>query len=45
MCTIAAEVKGFEPRTYMDPKEVRRRDRVEQLGIAAANDAARQFWA
>src|SRR5574341_1513791 len=36
---IAAEVKGFEPAKYMDPKEVRRRDRVEQLGVAAANDA------
>src|SRR5574342_76114 len=36
---IAAEVKGFDPEKYMDPKEARRRDRVEQLGIAAANDA------
>ena len=36
---IAAEVKGFEPEKYMDPKEARRRDRVEQLGVAAASDA------
>src|SRR6185503_17802656 len=36
---IAAEVKGFVPENYMDPKEVRRRDRVEQLGVAAANAA------
>src|SRR5512138_81677 len=36
---IAAEVKGFEPDKYMDVKEARRRDRFEQLGIAAANDA------
>jgi len=36
---FAAEVKGFEPDRYMDPKEARRRDRFEQLGIAAARDA------
>lgn len=36
---FAAEVKGFEPDKYMDAKEARRRDRFEQLGAAAANDA------
>jgi beta-ketoacyl-acyl-carrier-protein synthase II len=36
---FAAEVKGFEAERYMDAKEVRRRDRFEQLGTAAANDA------
>jgi len=36
---FAAEVKGFQPDRYMDAKEVRRRDRFEQLGTAAANDA------
>ncbi|HXF84661.1 MAG TPA: beta-ketoacyl-ACP synthase II [Anaerolineales bacterium] len=36
---IAAEVKGFVPEKYMDAKEARRRDRVEQLGVAAAKDA------
>jgi beta-ketoacyl-acyl-carrier-protein synthase II len=36
---FAAEVKGFEPGKYMDAKEARRRDRFEQLGAAAANDA------
>jgi 3-oxoacyl-[acyl-carrier-protein] synthase II len=36
---FAAEVKGFEPDHYMDAKEARRRDRFEQLGIAAAKDA------
>jgi 3-oxoacyl-[acyl-carrier-protein] synthase II len=36
---FAAEVKGFEPGHYMDAKEARRRDRFEQLGTAAANDA------
>lgn len=36
---IAAEVKNFEPGKYMDPREARRRDRYEQLGTAAANEA------
>lgn len=36
---IAAEAKGFDPEKYMDPKEARRRDRFEQLGTAAANEA------
>ncbi len=36
---IAAEVKGFEPERYMESKDVRRRDRVEQLGIVAAQEA------
>lgn len=36
---FAAEVKSFEPDRYMDPKEARRRDRFEQLGIAAAKEA------
>ncbi len=36
---FAAEVKSFEPGNYMDPKEARRRDRFEQLGVAAAKDA------
>ncbi|PWB78010.1 MAG: beta-ketoacyl-[acyl-carrier-protein] synthase II [Anaerolineales bacterium] len=36
---FAAEVKNFIPENYMDAKEARRRDRFEQLGIAAARDA------
>ena len=36
---FAAEVKNFDPAQYMDKKETRRRDRFEQLGTAAANDA------
>jgi 3-oxoacyl-(acyl-carrier-protein) synthase len=39
---IAAEVKNFEPDKYMDSKEARRRDRFEQLGVAAAKDATRR---
>jgi len=36
---FAAEVKNFAPENYMDAKEARRRDRFEQLGTAATNDA------
>lgn len=36
---IAAEVKGFEPGQFMDPKEARRRDRYQQLATAAAREA------
>ena len=36
---IAAEVKNFDPKLYMDHKEVRRRDRFEQLATAAAKEA------
>lgn len=36
---IAAEVKNFDPSQYMDFKEARRRDRFEQLGVAAAKEA------
>ena len=36
---FAAEVKDFAPENYMDAKEARRRDRFEQLGVAAAKMA------
>ncbi len=36
---IAAEVKGFDPATVMDPKEVKKADRFIQLGIKAAREA------
>ncbi len=39
---IACEVKNFEPEKYMDSKEVRRRDRFEQLATAAAKEAIAQ---
>jgi 3-oxoacyl-[acyl-carrier-protein] synthase II len=35
----AGEVKNFDPEKYMEPKEVRRRDRFEQLAVAAAKQA------
>ena len=36
---IAAEVKGFEPRDYMDFKEARRMSRFAQFAVAAAAQA------
>jgi len=36
---IAAEVKGFEPQDYMDPKLARRASRPIQFAIAAAKMA------
>ena len=37
--TIAGEVKGFDPETVMDPKEVKKADRFIQLGLKAAQEA------
>ena len=36
---IAGEVKGFDPATIMDPKEVKKADRFIQLGLKAAQEA------
>ena len=36
---IASEVPDFDATPYFGPKEVRRQDRVTQLGFAAATDA------
>jgi len=36
---IAGEVKGFDPKTVMNPKEVKKADRFIQLGLAAAKEA------
>ena len=36
---IAAEVKGFDPLNYIDRKEARRMDRLDQLAIVAAKEA------
>jgi len=38
---IAAEVKGFDPGLYLDPKEARRYDRFSQFALAAAEQAMR----
>ncbi|MBQ8922645.1 MAG: beta-ketoacyl-ACP synthase II [Oscillospiraceae bacterium] len=36
---LAAEVKDFNPKDYMEPKEVRQTDRYEQYALAAAQQA------
>jgi 3-oxoacyl-[acyl-carrier-protein] synthase II len=39
---IAAEVKNFQPEQYMSEKDARRRDRYQNLALAAAQPAIRQ---
>jgi beta-ketoacyl-acyl-carrier-protein synthase II len=39
---IACEVKNFQPENYLPVREVRRRDRFEQMAAAAAQEALRQ---
>jgi 3-oxoacyl-[acyl-carrier-protein] synthase II len=39
---IAAEVKGFNPESYMPAREARRRDRFEQFASAVAQEAIQQ---
>ncbi len=36
---IAGEIVGFNPKDFMDPKEVKKADRFIQLGIKAAKEA------
>ena len=36
---VAGEVKGFEASDYMDPKDVRRHDRVTHFAVAATGEA------
>jgi 3-oxoacyl-[acyl-carrier-protein] synthase II len=36
---VAAQVKDFEPKNYMDAKDARRMDRFSQFAVAAAKDA------
>lgn len=36
---LAAEVKGFDPKQYMDPKSARRMERFAQFAVAAAREA------
>ncbi len=40
--TIAAELKGFDPTAFMDPKEARKADRFAQIAVAAAAEAMAQ---
>jgi 3-oxoacyl-[acyl-carrier-protein] synthase II len=37
--TFAAEVVGFDPDTFMDPKDARKADRFSQFAIKAAQEA------
>ncbi len=39
---IAAEVKGFDPAQYLNPKEMKRTERFVQLAIAASKQAVQQ---
>ena len=36
---IACEVKGFDPKEHMSPANARRRDRCQQLAVAAGKQA------
>ncbi len=38
---IACEVKGFDPTSVLDPKEIRRYDRFAQFALVAADEAMR----
>jgi 3-oxoacyl-[acyl-carrier-protein] synthase II len=38
-CQIAGEVKGFDPKRYMDFKEARRMSRSSQMAVATAREA------
>jgi 3-oxoacyl-[acyl-carrier-protein] synthase II len=38
-CQIAGEVKGFDPKNYIDFKEARRMSRCSQMAIATAREA------
>ena len=40
-CRLAAEVKDFDARAYMDAKEVRRMELFSQYAVAAAEEAIR----
>ena len=41
-CKLAAEVKDFDPKAYMDSKTARRMERFSQFAVAAASQAMQQ---
>ncbi len=41
-CKLAAEVKDFDPKAYMDNKTARRMERFSQFAVAAASQAMQQ---
>jgi 3-oxoacyl-[acyl-carrier-protein] synthase II len=38
-CTIAGEIRGFDPAAYIEPKRLRRLDRYSQLALVSARMA------
>lgn len=38
-CRIASEIKGFDPERFMERRDVLRTDRVQQLALAASQEA------
>ncbi|MCC8024757.1 MAG: beta-ketoacyl-ACP synthase II [Clostridium sp.] len=41
-CKLAAQVKGFNPKDYMDPKAARRMEAFSQFAVAASKEALEQ---
>ena len=41
-CKLAAEVKGFDPKNYMDAKAARRMEAFSQFAVAASKEALEQ---
>ncbi len=41
-CQVAGEVKGFDPKSFIDYKEVRRMSRCSQMAIATAQEAVEE---
>ena len=41
-CKLAAEVKGFAPKQYMDAKAARRMEAFSQFAVAASKEALEQ---
>lgn len=41
-CKLAAEVKGFDPKAYMDAKAARRMEAFSQFAVAASKEALEQ---
>ena len=41
-CKLAAEVKGFDPKQYMDAKAARRMEAFSQFAVAASKEALEQ---
>ena len=41
-CKLAAEVKGFDPKQYMDAKPARRMEAFSQFAVAASKEALEQ---